>query len=91
MKYCLKINRVTEAERGIECILARFTDGDYLLHLNALIEDISNIQDVAHATQDRSDCVLIETSLSKESLLNAMEVLFKMEHCFIRYDNLSEL
>lgn len=91
MKYCLKINRTKGKERSIKCIAETFTDEDYLLRLSSFLEDISNIQGVTHIASSSSECIFIESSLSKESLLDEMEVFFKRDYCFIRYEDLSDI
>lgn len=91
MKYCLKVNRVTEATRRIECITVRFSDEDYLLRLSVFMEEISNIQGVTRIASGSLDCIFIESNLSKESLFDEMEVFFKRDYCFLRYEDLSEI
>lgn len=68
MKYFLKINPIAGHEQSIECISVNFCEEDYLMHLRALVEDIYNL-----------DFIIIERSLSKQSLQEAMKSFFSRD------------
>lgn len=93
MEYILKVSRVADSERYIECFSVRFCEEEYLMRLSALLEDISNLPNVSstqHKVSGDLDCIVIESSLIKEKLLKAMEFFFSRDFCYIRYVDLVE-
>lgn len=93
MEYILKVSRVADSERYIECFSVRFCEEEYSMRLYALLEDISSLPDVSSLQHKESDglaCIKLESGLSKNQLLEAMESFFSREFCYIRYVDLVE-
>jgi hypothetical protein len=82
--YRIFVRQLTNDDFSKECPFPNEDKEFYDPHLNALVEDIGNLQDIISASVS-NDVVSIESDLDKNALLDRVKPFFSREFCYVRY------
>jgi len=90
MKYKIKVRKVNREDQIAECFNNDIEQDEYNIHLNLLIEDISNKRIIDKVSLD-DNIISIETPLKENELLEELKKLFGRELCYINYIDINQI